>query len=217
MSDFAPVSCLRELTGFDEEWIARDGAFRSAPAACHHLLARCMDSGTDEDREPLDIVRALSLGERDRLLLVLRERSLGPRICGEVQCPKCNNVIQVEFATQDLMHTRMEPNAASEVRLPGGGLAVLRQLTARDHEEFALERGLDSTGQLKMALKRVLVSVDGRPAKEAWSRLTDADIAALADGLTVTRYQETRLRMQCNQCQQALDAPFDVCGFFLPN
>ena len=38
MNADAPSNRVRELTGFDEEWVLREGAFRSIPAARQQQL-----------------------------------------------------------------------------------------------------------------------------------------------------------------------------------
>jgi len=221
---------LRDLTGFEEEWIAGEAAAaRGVAAACHELLARCLGRPGNPPPKRRGEVCALGLAERDWLLLELRRRSLGGRLRSEVRCPACGSSAEVEFSVGDLPLQPVEPPPNREVRLPGGGSAVLRPLTAADHEAFAAERRLDAASRTLAALSRVIVSLDSKGLNDAkeWkvsrhskpagaaelTNLSPEDLAALEQALDAASPEELRLDLRCPDCAQPLAAPFEVCSF----
>lgn len=204
------ASQLRELSGFEEEWIARAVGTETVPVICHDLLARCLGPAGDPPLLQLEVVRALSLAERDWLLLQLRERSLGAEIRGEVRCAACERSLEVRFNTLDVSFEPAAPAAPFEVPLPSGCTAVLRPLTAGDHEHFASLVGLDAQGQTRAALSRAVVSKE-----RSSDDLSPEDRTTLENALQTLNPEGIRLDLECDHCGKMLTVPFDVCGFLL--
>lgn len=149
------------------------------------------------------------MAERDWLLFQLRLRSLGAEIRGEVVCPFCNQGLELWFNTQDLSGEPAVPCSQMEVKLPSGGKAVLRPVTANDHEHFASAHGLDTHGQMELALSRTVISMEGACLES----LSPEDRAALEQALTSLNPEGVRLTLECDRCKETLIVPFDVCGF----
>lgn len=205
------ASQLRELTGFEEDWLLSEGKrVGSLPEACHQVLARCLGRPGEPHAEMLEKVRGLGLAERDRLLIELRSRSLGSRIKGEVECPRCNSAEEVEFAAADLPIQPPAGNDPLVIDLPSGKVARLRQLAAGDHEQFAATSGLDGAAQMALAIDRALLSLEGDPCG-----LEDEDRKALEQALALSVPQELRIDIDCHACGQRLSARFGACAFFL--
>ena len=205
------ASQLRELTGFEEDWILSDGKrVASLPAACHQVLARCLSRPGEPPAEMLEHVRALGLAQRDWLLIELRSRSLGPRIKGEVLCPHCGSAGEVEFATSDLPIQPPADDQPLVIHLPSGKVARLRRLAAGDHEQFAATPGLDGAAQMALALNRAIVSLQGEP-----DSLENEDRKALEQALASSVPEELKIDVDCHSCGQQLAARFGACAFFL--
>lgn len=202
---------LRELSGFDEDWLLTYGRrVVSVPAACHQLLARCLSGPDATPAEMLGRVRALDLAQRDWLLLELRRLSLGARIKGEVQCSGCGGAEEVEFAAGDLPLPPPARRQPFDVQLPSGNVARLRPLVAGDHEQFAAIAGLNDDAQMALALNWALVSRE-REVED----LPGADRQALEQALAASVPEELRIDLECHGCGQPLVARFGACEFFL--
>lgn len=205
------ASQLRELTGYEEDWILSEGRrAASLPEACHEVLARCLSRPGEPHARMLEHVRSLDLAQRDWLLIELRSRSLGSRIKGEVVCPRCGSAEEVEFAAADLP---IQPPAETRplvIDLPSGKVARLRRLAAGDHEQFAATPGLDGAAQMALALNRALVSVEGEPGS-----LEDEDRRALEQALASSVPEELKINIDCHACGQQMAARFGACAFFL--
>lgn len=202
---------LRAISGAEEDWIA-EMADPSMPAACHELLARCLGWPSPEHADGLDQVRSLTLVERDWLLLQLHQRSFGCEIVGEVRCPICRARNEVRFAARDLCDAPGGTPDRSEVPLPSGGVAIVRALTAADHEHFASLAELDTDSQWDAALARLVVSADGSDpptdlGQDARNTIVQAVEAAAPDPI--------RLDLACHECGTRIEAPFDPPHFVM--
>src|ERR1700730_3753991 len=100
----------------------RDGPIRRA---LELLLAACPETGVAE-------LERLSIGQRDALLLQLREWTFGPELTGTWACRQCREQIELTFDTDDL--PAAEPSAATMVEIDGYELQ-LRPLNSRDVAE----------------------------------------------------------------------------------
>jgi hypothetical protein len=200
---------LRDLSGADEDWLARL-AHPAAPAAMHQLLARCLDApGAVEAR--LELVRSLTLEERDWLLLVLHQRSFGHDILAEVGCPSCGEANEIRFAARDAIATPRTV-AWTRLQLPGGASAVVRSPTAGDHEYFTALGPLSRDEQQHEALARLVVFDD------AASSLDDLDAEArqlLARAIDAASPDTTELDLRCHACGDGFQVPFDPGSFVL--
>jgi hypothetical protein len=203
---------LRAISGADEDWIAGLADSRT-PAACHALLARCLASPGANESAELDEVRALTLAERDWLLLQLHQRSFGGDVVGEVHCPACRSLNEIRFAAREVFDTPDDAADRVEVPLPSGATAVVRTVTAADHEHFAALAGLDADAQQRVALARLVVSTGEDGVSPA--HLDSEDRRALARAIETTVPEPVRLDLACHQCEARFDAPFDPGRFLL--
>jgi hypothetical protein len=78
------------------------------------LTAVFPDSATDE-------LAQISIGQRNKQLLLLREALFGHSLESVVSCPQCNNRLELQFSTQDLLAQDVlpiaEPNQHSIVEV----------------------------------------------------------------------------------------------------
>lgn len=202
---------LHELTGADEDWIAR-APDASGPRLCHELLARCLAPSDPDDRPPLDLVRGLTLAERDWLLLQLHERTFGRQIRGDVPCPACHTLNELCCDTRDLAGEAPAPQAV-EVALPSGAHATLRALTAGDHEYFATLGHYDNGAQQDAAIARLLAPVqETQTRREA---LSADDRLAIVQAIEAAFPEPIELRVCCVACTATFTTPFEPVAFVI--
>ncbi|MGH7620091.1 MAG: hypothetical protein ACREPM_22985, partial [Gemmatimonadaceae bacterium] len=92
---------VRRLTGADEEVLFERG--RSGAARVSAFLARAIEAIDDFDTsvdEPL--VSRMHLGDRDYVLLRLRQLELGDAVHQVARCPSCAQRVDVDFAISEL-------------------------------------------------------------------------------------------------------------------
>jgi hypothetical protein len=83
----------------------------------------------DDDGGTFEALARLSIGERDRRLLCLREQMFGPHLNAIAECPACGESLEVDFNIADV---RVEPNepASEPFTLEHEGYVVAFRLPA---------------------------------------------------------------------------------------
>jgi hypothetical protein len=165
------------------------------------------------DGGSFDAPVSLSIGQRDKRLLCLREQMFGSRLNAIAQCPACGESLEVDFNIADI---RVEPAE------PAPGPFTL------EHEEyvvaFRLPASLDlaSLDENAPALKnrRRLVELcvlsahcDGGVISA--DELPDKIVAAVATQMSKADPQaDVLIAVQCPACTLLWSAPLDIGGFF---
>src|SRR5882724_7424580 len=86
----AGILPLRELTGWEEEYLSRHQHDANTARTCNEVLARCcVRPGTEPDEQVRARVRGLLVAERDLELVRLRRMSLGPGVEARLACLTC--------------------------------------------------------------------------------------------------------------------------------
>jgi len=188
-------------------------------------------SGWERGRaEPFSVGRALSLlgaahpdvppaalaelcvGERDALLLRLREELFGRQITGLAQCGGCGERLEVSFDTSDL-HAPEGSNADPSLTVSSQGYTVEFRLP--NSGDLLMLGGVEDVPQkLKQLLDRIVLSADcaGSPIRaedlpeqvilEIESRMQESDPRS-----------EVMLQMHCASCGREWSQVFDVGDF----
>jgi len=203
---------LRELSGFEEDLVARWAP--NAARAANEALAHCLAPPGEDPGDLRDQVRALSVVDRDLLLLELRRRSVGDEVRSEVDCPACGSSSELAFRLSDLPSST-RPAATVEVELPNGRRLLLRPVTAGDQELLLDQDG----GSLVDVLALALTTLDGQAlSREEIDGLGEEARTRLAEALDRANPDlDIRLSLRCCACGRELETAFDVEGFFLPS
>ena len=216
----APEVVLREMTGFEEEYIEREAASDNTARLVNGVLARCLCAAGEDSSAALARVRALSIADRDLLLIRLRQMSLGSAVETEVDCPTCGAANAASFDLSALPLDVARPLTEFSAQLPDGHTAVLRQPSAGDQEAM-LDAGLGGAaerlswliGRLLLRLGEASGPFDARTARAlpvaartAIESALEAEVPDLDLGMSLT----------CHACGDGFAAPFDVAAFFLP-
>lgn len=180
---------MRELSASEILDVWERGRSRSLPERALQLLA----AGGHPDAPRLPV------GERDALLVELRELTFGPSLQAVVECPACGEALEVELAGPDL---RGERSATASLELGrGDGSVRLRLPTAGDL--VAIAGAADAEAGRRLLLERVVEGdLDPELEDAVAERLAAADPGAW-----------TELALACPGCGEAWSAPFDIVSF----
>ena len=213
---------VRQLTGADEEALFERG--RAGSARVTTFLTRVIEDVEGLDA-PVDetLVAGMHLGDRDYLLLRLRQLELGDAVHEVVRCPACARKVDVDFAISELPVRRLvDPQPAYRVALAaaGGREALVRLPTGEDQsavEGLALENPATANTRL---FARVVLEYDGRaPMTEedarAWPPAVRAELASWLDARAPG--PDLLLDLACPHCKADMSYAFDLHGFFLPS
>jgi hypothetical protein len=209
---------LRELSGWEEEYVERHQADTNTARLCNEILARCVVEPGEPLDEAREAVRDLLVAERDRELVALRRLSLGPEVSAHVPCPSCGEVSEVDFSLDVLPLEFDAPPRQLTVEVGGVGTVVLRLPTAGDQEDL-LDTGLDGDAERRSwLLGRCLVRYGDRTAAfdADFARALPVRARATLESAIEDALPDLTLEMavECSHCGASFSAPFDVGAFF---
>ena len=116
----------REMTGLDEEAIAKPKIKNNGALITRTILERCIERiGTikKEDVKPkewTEIIQSLAIGDQDYALLKIREESLGDELEVTHVCPYCETKIESVFTIDEIPVIPYNGRDTIEFELPKG-------------------------------------------------------------------------------------------------
>jgi hypothetical protein len=142
----------------------------------------------------------VSIGERDRNLLRLREELFGSKLEAVAVCPLCRERVEIAFTTRDFAGPEPALPAPSEnLRLEAAGYEVFYRLpTSADLLEARDAREI---------LQRCVISADSTTLPEEVVKAITAGMAQ-ADPLA-----EVKLDLTCPSCSHNWSSLFDILSF----
>jgi uncharacterized protein (UPF0212 family) len=140
----------------------------------------------------------LPIGQRDALLLTLREITFGTNFIGLANCPACDEKVELAFKTGDIRpESETEFPAEFDFQMAGHAL------------RFRLPSSADllAVNNREQLLARCLA--DGR------GDLPEPIIAAVIEKMSrADPLADIQLGLSCPSCGHKWDAPFDIVAFF---
>lgn len=171
----------------------------------------------------------LSVGDRDRLLLELRERAFGSRVEGLTPCPGCGEPLELDFDLEAIRVPRPRRTPHGPESGTAGGdredpddptLAVERdgyrvRFRPLLHQDLAaVAEHTDEAAARRLLLRRCVVDASraGRPvdAEGLPGPVEAAVVAALREA---DPQSDIRLELDCPACHTHWAAPFDIGAF----
>jgi hypothetical protein len=211
---------LRPLTGHEEELLASTTG-SPTPLLVTAVLGRCLVQLGGFRPVPPDVVRELTPGDRDFLLLQLRRISYGDHVRADLRCPwaECGELVTIQFDLAELP-VREAVDRAPLHRLPSGGddpEIWFRLPDGTDSEELWAWAAEDPAAATTALLVRCItrIGVEDAPGPDrirdlpaARRAAVEAEMERLAPDLTRT------LEARCTACRRIFAAPFDLHRFF---
>jgi hypothetical protein len=206
---------LRQLTGEEQLLVAEHCESLTPAQWTTEILARCVTQLGGTTAPDRAAIRALTVGNRDALLLHLHSLLFGESMLCEARCPAagCGEKLEIRLAVRDLLVPACPVTGSEhELQLTGadGGIARVRFRlpTGEDHEAAAAlaQGGIDAA--IADLLQRCVLAVE--PA----APVTDALEHALSDRMAELDPQaELMLGAGCPACGGAFRARFDIACF----
>ena len=211
----ARAATMRALTGEDEVFMLEDASDWWPAERATALLARCVTRLDGRSPVTRDMVRALSVGECDALVLHLRRMTFGDAIAAIVSCsvPDCRAPLELDLRVSDLLvGPSANGNAFVDVECGANGArrsVRFRPPTAGDLEAIAPDAARSVDAAVTRLLSRCATSAE--PATVEWS---EHDLAAVARALAAHDPQaDLTLQLTCAECGAHMVVPFDVSAF----
>ena len=165
-------------------------------------------------RRSRDELASLTVGQRDGLLLLVRERTLGPKLECSVACPACRTALEFGVEIRTILLADPEAPLEREHALDADGVEVRFRLL--DSRDLAAVAGVDDPALARGLLLRrcVLGAVaGGEPVHPA--RLPPAVLEALsAELVRLDPQAEVEFDLRCGDCGHRWLSALDVPAFF---
>ena len=211
---------LLPVAGADEALLAEE---RGAPPARRvtRLLSRCVRriGGAPVGEET---VRALTVGDREALLLHLRRLTLGEAMPCVLACPEpeCGEKLDLELRVGDLLlppYAEARASWETVVVVDGRRYGVRFRLPAGGDQEAAADR-LDRDGAgaaTALLLRHCVESVEDEAGRavEDWPAAVARELPARMAELDPQA--EISLDLTCPACDRRFSALFDTASYFL--
>ena len=154
----------------------------------------------------------LPIGQRDALLLTLRERLFGTQIVSVASCPQCGERLQLTLSTSELhmtKETRLN-TLSTEV-----GRYVIQYRLPNSVDLLLVARCDNVEAGRRLLLSRCLLSIQcegvEQPIETAPPEVTDTVAAHMAEA---DPQADVQLDLRCPACVHGWQAAFDVMAFF---
>lgn len=207
---------LRELTGDDHVFLM-DQCQGLLPAQwVTEVLARgVVKLGPHEATR--EVIRSLTAGDREALLLHLRRLALGDRLNCNLSCPECQEKLDLEIDIANLLQPAHTATVREyELSIPGedGASTVVRFRLAdgADQESVASIALNDVAAATDWLLRRCVLSIskNGEPVKELPESAGDLLIARMSE---LDSQAEITLLVTCEACGSSFNVVFDTGAY----
>jgi hypothetical protein len=162
---------------------------------------------------PADVLRRLSLGQRNTQLLRMRQRLFGPKLDAFAQCPHCGEALELALNANALQLADLaeEPPAGFELASDGYALRF-RLLNSSDLTAAAAAASVDEARAILVA--RCLLDARRDDRTIAAAELPASVIECLSERLSACDPQaETLIDLVCPACERGWQILFDVASF----
>jgi hypothetical protein len=189
------------------------------------LLSRCVTRVGGCDAPGAEIIDSLSLGDREALLLHLRRLTFGEKIACLLECPSCEQKMELELGVSDLiLPAGPEPQARQEETFTVDGQAL--QVVFRLPRATDFAAALNASGGDHAAAVRALISAcvekvqQHSAAGEAFTLPPQDWPEGLAIQLSARMEEldpqaEIMLRLVCPSCEHNFSAGFDTTNYLV--
>jgi hypothetical protein len=166
------------------------------------------------DRAP-ESIAALSIGQRDLRLLLLRELTLGPTLESIAECPHCREGLEFSMKVRDICVDRVVEEPREFTMEADGYEITYRLLDSAD--QLAIASCGDLTDARDWLVRRCVKSVRlNGAAVEEGEDLPEPVIARLAEHVASSDPQaEVLLDLNCAICGHTWQVFFDVATYFV--
>lgn len=211
---------LRRLTGGDEAFLVEAGESLLPAQRTTRLLARCLERLGPLRPVTADSVRALTIGDREALLLHLRGLTLGESMACLLSCPNqvCRERMDLDLNVNDLLVSPyLLAQAVHERTIRENGTAYrvrFRLPTGADQEAAAALARRDLQAAADLVLQRCVMAVAGedeQPVNALPAPVARALPKVMAD---LDPQAEVLLNLTCPACGLAFVALFDTADYF---
>jgi hypothetical protein len=206
---------LRPVTGHEEEFLLFEGKYLSAPARTTQLLTRCVLRVGPAEPVTAELVRRMSAGDREALLLHIRRLTLGSQISCLLSCMHCKQKMDLNLEISELLlapYAHSQETHAVEI---GDGYRVRFRVPNGADQEFVAgtqEDSVDTAAEALLARCIEYVGLQDQPGLLDLPRSVLHELPARMAALDPQA--EIALDLTCPECRSRFTVPFDAGDYF---
>ncbi len=174
------------------------------------LTAACPDVDAEQ-------LATLSIGQRDAMLLELRERTFGRELAAVVNCPTCTEPLELNFAVAMLrQHGLAEAMEPGRINVKVGAYAAQFRLpNSHDLHEIAANFAHSDRDNVPSALlERCAETMTNKGKACGFTALPEQLLAQAVQRIAeVDSQANIELALDCPACQQRWLSVFDIVSF----
>jgi hypothetical protein len=202
---------LRPISGREEEFLLNEGKGLNPAARVTQLIARCLQRVGSAEPAGAELVRQMSVGDREALLLHLRRLTWGDRIACLLKCPHCGGKMDLDLTVGELLLPAYPRECAThtvEIGEKGSSHRVIFRVPNGADQEAVAGMAAESIGAAAELVVRRCVDRETLPelppvvVRELPARMAALDPQA-----------EILLNLTCPECALEFTAPFDSADF----
>jgi hypothetical protein len=196
---------MRALSAVDVLHAWEDGSQKALAERALKLLELVCPETAQDDLE------CLSIGQRDRILLGLREGLFGSPLASVVLCPGCGERLDLTFDVREIRSSSREPEGEVSLDVAGYDLRFRLVNTA---DAIAASSQTDLDGSRGLLLQRCLLSASrGGVSIEAGQIPPDVAELAVQRMAEADPMADIQLAIACPSCEQRWSAALDIVSF----
>lgn len=159
-----------------------------------------------------DALAAISIGQRDAKLIMLRELLWGPRMDGVVVCPNCRDRLELLLNTQQIYSGSQRTTSGANFLSIAGYEMTLRLPTSLD--VIAVADQSDAEGCRSLMLERCLTSVVKGDAPVDIDKLSPEVMESVVTSMAeADPLADIQLHLTCPSCEHRWHTVFDIVSF----
>ncbi|MBP5976202.1 phage baseplate protein [Brasilonema sp. CT11] len=180
---------------------------------------------------PVDILNKLSIGQRDAMLLTLRERTFGSQLASQTTCPNCGELLELNFNVADVRMASPQleavekfslsvaeyevsfrlPNTLDIMAIAEGASEAIAQSAVP--EATATDKQSETAQQI--LLERCILAATDKSESFSFNQLPSNIIkAVIAEMAQVDPQANVPLDTSCPACSHEWQLLFDIMSFF---
>lgn len=159
----------------------------------------------------LQDLTGLTMGERDRMLLRLREGIFGPRVLGLASCPNCGEKLELSFLVTDVLDRDLDTSQKVEPLMIKEFAVFFRLPTVLD----LMQSNAQDAPTMRRELLLCCISKAEKNGKEYdASLLSEEVLEAVVDRMEkADPHGDLQIDISCPLCHQENQLPFDIVSF----
>ncbi len=162
---------------------------------------------------PAESLIKLSIGQRNAVLLTLREQLFGPQLASLAKCDSCGEQLELTFAAADILRAG-QPELAERLAIIHDEYEVQFRLP-NSEDLAAVVRGEDGTAMRQRLFERCVLAAHHNSEAIAAGQLPAEVVETVAERMAQADPQaDVRFTLSCPQCGHQTQARFDIASFF---